>query len=206
MAGTKSAGEGCYLGGGSVLYLVSLSSAAESSESQLGRVNARSNIWRERPRSRSFPPGDDHVSGEAEGERCCIVLLSPPAPPPPPPPRLCSIPPLLGRRINSRSWECLARCTHTQTHISSIRPSRCDSAWQTKADALYKNMTSTIGLKLENLLMDEQPSGSILQRPNKPITARLNCMWFNTYTHVKQHIQVRDRHTPEVTQSDGSLT
>lgn len=85
MAGTKSAREGCYLGGGSVLYLVSLSSAAESSESQLGRVNARSNFRRERPRSRSFPPGDDHVSGEAEGERCCIVLLSPPAPPPPPP-------------------------------------------------------------------------------------------------------------------------
>ena len=84
MAGTKGGGEGCYLEGGSVLYLVSLSSAAESSVSQLGRVNARSNIRRERPRSRGFPPGDDHVSGEAEGERCCIVLLSPPAPPPPP--------------------------------------------------------------------------------------------------------------------------
>lgn len=49
--------------GGGVLYLVSLSGAAEIAESQLGRVNKWSNIRSEHPRSRDFPPGDDHVSG-----------------------------------------------------------------------------------------------------------------------------------------------
>lgn len=47
MAGTKSSREGCFLEGGSVLYLVSLSSAAETAESQLGRENERSNIRRD---------------------------------------------------------------------------------------------------------------------------------------------------------------
>lgn len=56
-------------GGGSVLYLVSLSGAAETTESQLGRVNERSNIRKEGPRSRGFPPNDDHVSGAREHKR-----------------------------------------------------------------------------------------------------------------------------------------
>lgn len=55
MAGTKSSGEGCFLEGGSILYLVSLSSAAETAESQLGRVNKLRNIRRKLPRSRRFP-------------------------------------------------------------------------------------------------------------------------------------------------------
>lgn len=81
MAGTKSSGEGCFLEGGGVLYLVSLSGAAES---QLVRVTERRNIRKERPRSRDFPPGDDHVS--TEGGRDVLLfssLLLPPSAPTP---------------------------------------------------------------------------------------------------------------------------
>lgn len=93
MAGTKSSRDVFWRHGGGlgcVLYLVSLSGAAEIAESQLGRANKRSNIRTEHPRSPDFPPGDDHVSGaqtagETEGKmsHCSplsSLLLHPPLP------------------------------------------------------------------------------------------------------------------------------
>lgn len=94
MAGTKSSRDGFWRHGGGlgcVLYLVSLSGAAEIAESQLGRANKRSNIRTEHPRFPDFPPGDDHVSGaqtagETEGKmsHCSplssLLLLPPPLP------------------------------------------------------------------------------------------------------------------------------
>lgn len=79
----KAVGKDVFLERGSVLYLISLSGAAETAESQLGRVNEESNIRTERPRSKDFPPAVNHVS--RDGGRDGVLFSSPPPPSAPSP-------------------------------------------------------------------------------------------------------------------------
>lgn len=82
MAGMKSSGEGCFSERGSGLYLISSSGTAETTEGQPGRVHEKSNIRTERPRSRDFPPADNHVSRD-RGRDGVLFSSPPPAAPSP---------------------------------------------------------------------------------------------------------------------------